>query len=340
MRHELTVHGMSEPTPGPRWRALFDATWPAYRAWYLAEGDAARPSRDAAVGALRRHMPELIPTFDRLVELTGGDPVAERMLTLWNAPAFAPACSQAALTGAEPMLVRNYDYGPELWERTVVSTRYSGRRVIGSGDCLWGLLDGMNDAGLAISLAFGGRPGSGDGFAVPIVLRYLLETSDSVAEAREGLRRIPVAMSYNLTMVDRRGAWVTAFVAPGQDPEFRDDRVATNHRGRTPEFEDRARRLRSVARQRALEVVVATAPDRERVVERMLTAPLYSREYSRGFGTLYTAVYRPVPGVVEYRWPGQRWDRRFDDPDGTRTVVLDETVTDAVVDAAVGARDS
>ena len=32
--------------------------------------------------------------------------------------------------------------------------------------------------------------------------------------------------------------------------------------------------------------------------------PLYSTEYSRGFGTLYTAVYRPADGVVTYHWPG------------------------------------
>ncbi len=338
MRYDLIVHGIHEPTPGPRWRALFDATWPAYRAWYLAGGDAARPTRTAAVGMLGRHMPELVPTFQRLVGLAGGDPVAERMLTLWNAPAFLPACSQAAVTGADPLLVRNYDYGPDLWERTIVSTRYAGRRVIGMGDCLWGLLDGMNDAGLAVSLAYGGRPGAGDGFAVPIVLRYLLETADSVAAARDTLRRIPVAMSYNL--VDRAGDATTAFVAPGLAPEFRDDRVATNHRGRVPEHAERAGRLSSVPRQRALETVVATAPGPERTIEAMLAPPLYNREYSRAFGTLYTAAYRPAAGVVDYCWPGLRWRRGFDDPDATRTVVLDETVTAGVVDESGAGRDS
>ena len=58
-------------------------------------------------------------------------------------------------------------------------------------DCLWGLLDGMNDAGLAVSLTFGGRRVLGDGFGIPIVVRYLLETCDDVAEAREALARLP-----------------------------------------------------------------------------------------------------------------------------------------------------
>ena len=36
-------------------------------------------------------------------------------------------------------------------------------------DCLWGLLDGMNDDGLGVSLTFGGRRVLGDGFGIPIV---------------------------------------------------------------------------------------------------------------------------------------------------------------------------
>ena len=155
----VTVFGINEPTPGPRWRSLFDATWPAYRAWYLGRGDAARPDLDTASAMLARHMPELVQTHENLVGLTGGDETAARMLTLWNAPAFLPGCAQAALTGPTPALCRNYDYSPDLWERTIYTSAFTGRRVIGSGDCLWGLLDGMNDAGLVVSLTFGGAPG-------------------------------------------------------------------------------------------------------------------------------------------------------------------------------------
>ena len=39
----LTLHAYREPQPGPRWRALYDATWPAYRRWYTREGLDARP---------------------------------------------------------------------------------------------------------------------------------------------------------------------------------------------------------------------------------------------------------------------------------------------------------
>jgi predicted choloylglycine hydrolase len=70
----------------------------------------------------------------------------------------------------------------------------------------WGLLDGINDAGLAVSLTFGGRMAQGPGFAIVIVLRYLLETCDTVTEAVERLRTIPVMIPQNVTLVDAERA--------------------------------------------------------------------------------------------------------------------------------------
>ena len=329
LRIPITVHAINEPTPGPRWKALFDETWPAYRAWYLAEphpssaaAAIARPDLQTAAAMLTRHMPELVPTYEKLVALTGGDGVAARMLTLWDAPAFLPACSQAVLTGPVPTLCRNYDYSPELWERTIYTSAFTGRRVIGTGDCLWGLLDGMNDAGLAVSLTFGGRPGVGEGFAIPLVVRYLLEVAGNAGEARELLRGLPVAMSYNLTVVDAQGVSFTAFVAPGQEPEFSDAPAATNHRGLVPEFPERAASLRSVDRLDRLTELVATRPTSDELIADFGRAPLYNTEFSRAFGTLYTVAYRPTEQVVEYRWPDVIWRRTFDDPDDTRTVTL------------------
>jgi hypothetical protein len=39
-------------------------------AWYLSEGTDPRPSRQTATNMLRRYMPELMPTWERLVELS------------------------------------------------------------------------------------------------------------------------------------------------------------------------------------------------------------------------------------------------------------------------------
>ena len=56
---------------------------------------------------------------------------------------------QAVWPGEEPLLVRNYDYDAQLVDGVILLTGWSKWRVIGSTDCLIGLVDGMNDAGLA-----------------------------------------------------------------------------------------------------------------------------------------------------------------------------------------------
>ena len=151
----ISLHAFREDQPGRRWRGLYDATWPGYRSWYLRPGTGRRPSATEAEAALLRHMPELHPTWRRLVTLTDDDPTAAAMLTHWNMPAFAPGCSQVVVdaspdTGGARALIRNYDYHPDLFEQIVMSTRFSDRAVLGTSDCLWGLLDGMNSDGLAI----------------------------------------------------------------------------------------------------------------------------------------------------------------------------------------------
>ena len=114
--------------------------WPASRCWYLRDGDAARPGLPECRRALGKHMPELIETWERLAALAGGDEVAERFLSLWCPPAFITGCSQAVWTrkGEPPVLVRNYDYPVSRVEGVVAFTAWTGRRVIGMSDCLWG----------------------------------------------------------------------------------------------------------------------------------------------------------------------------------------------------------
>ena len=324
--YHRTLYGINEPVPGPRWQALFDSTWPSYRAWYLGREPTARPDLAVAVRMLARHMPELLPTYQRLVELAGGDDVAARMLTLWNLPRFSPGCSQLAVPGPAPLLCRNYDYSPELFEYTVVSSRFTGRRVIGTGDCLWGLLDGMNDAGLAMSLAFGGRPGSGRGFAIPLVLRYLLEVCTSTDDVRAALRGLPVAMSYNVTVVDGAGTHPDRLPRPGR--ARRVHHPAAGHQ--PPRRGAGVRRDGPLAAQRGAprrrcSGMAAWSPGPAELVGAFLSAPLYNTGFSRAFGTLYTALYQPAAGFVDYCWPGQTWRRHFDDPDATTQITFHET---------------
>ncbi|MCB0930817.1 MAG: hypothetical protein KDB71_02820 [Mycobacterium sp.] len=311
----IALHAFREERPGWRWRGLYDATWPQYRSWYLRPGTGKRPTVSEAEHALLRYMPELHPTWERLVAMTGRDATTAAMLTHWNMPAFAPACSQVVVNSVQRALIRNYDYHPDLFEQVVMSTRFSDREVIGTSDCLWGLLDGMNSAGLAISLTFGGARGSGSGFGIPLVVRYLLEIADTVEDAVASVSRVPVSMSYNLTLTDRHGDVRTVYLAPDRVLEERECPLATNHRFDEPEDPAHARRFRSLERQAHLRGLLADEVPPDDVAATFLRPPLRSSDYINGFGTLYTADYRPDSGEVHYRWPGTTWTRCFDSTD-------------------------
>jgi predicted choloylglycine hydrolase len=322
-RRPLTLHAYREAEPGPRWRALYEATWPAYRRWYTHEGLAARPPLDECRRALSQYLPELMPTWERLCRLSGDDSVAARMLSMWGLPAFAVGCSQVVVPGEQPILIRNYDYDQSLFEGVIASTNYSGqRRALGTSDLLWGLLDGMNEDGLAVSLTFGGRPGSGEGFGIPIVLRYLLETCATVEQAVTALRRIPVAQSYNVALVDTVGGHATVFVAPGQPAVVSRLDATTNHRLDRVEYPATAARLNSVRRLTRLDQLRADDASGEQLIAAMLRPPLRNNQFEIGFGTLYTANYEPAAGTATWHWPQMSWTRRFDDPDDVRTVNL------------------
>lgn len=315
----MTVHAYQEDRPGPRWRALYDATWSAYRGWYATLGSA-MPTLTECRAALEEHMPELVPHWDRVSKLTD-DPLAPLMLSMWGLPKFAVGCSQIIVPGERPKIARNYDYDPLLFEGVIASTNWSGqRRVIGTSDLLWGLLDGMNEDGLVVSLTFGGRTGSGDGFGIPLVIRYLLETCTRVDQAVSALQRIPIAQSYNVALADREGGHATVFVAPGEPAIVSDLTASTNHRLETVERPEHARRFLSQERQ---DLLLGLEGD---LIESLLSPPLRSDEFDAGFGTLYTVIYEPgtdaAESVATWHWPDASWERRFDDRDEVRTVIL------------------
>ncbi|HEY6398705.1 MAG TPA: C45 family peptidase, partial [Solirubrobacteraceae bacterium] len=290
----------------------FQTMWPAYRAWYLQDGEARRPDLDTCTRMLARYMPELVSTYERLVELAGADELAARMLSLYRPPGFIVGCSQGAWTRDTPVLVRNYDYPASRLEGIVYLTDWNGRRVIGMSDCLWGLLDGINDSGLAVSLTFGGRRDVGDGFAISLVVRYLLETCETVAQARAALARIPVHAPQNVTLLDRSGEFLTAYVGPGRAAEFHAIAATTNHQGAV-EWPEYARAVRTVERERQVrDLLEDPGLTRERFIAAFLDPPLHNTDHLRGFATLYTAAYYPAEGRVEYRWPGSVWAQSFD----------------------------
>jgi predicted choloylglycine hydrolase len=173
-------------------------------------------------------------------------------------------------------------------------------------DCLWGLLDGINDTGLAVSLTFGGRPQVGQGFGIPMVIRYVLEVCGTTDEAVQVLCRVPVHMSYNVTVLDRANRWATVYVAPDRAARVTDLAAVTNHQGAV-EWEPYASAIHSVERAEKLAELLADDTDVPGVVAACLRSPLYASRFHEGFGTLYTAEYRPAEGVARYHWPDRTW---------------------------------
>ena len=306
----LTLRAFGEDEPGDRIREHLAATWPAFRRWWR-EGTNTRPTAAVARARLEEHMPELVPAWERLTAMLGDDPDAAAALALWNPPPFLTGCSQAAVLPGGPALIRNYDWDYRLFDAVVARTGYGGRRVLGMLDCLWGLLDGVNDAGLAVSLTFGGRPQVGEGFGIPLVIRYVLQVCRTVEDAVRVMRRVPVHMSYNVTALDRDGRRATVYLAPDRPARVTSGAVATNHQG-TVEWAPYAAAIRTVERHEHLEELLSAGADVPGVVAACLQPPLYATRFGAGFGTLYTAEYRPAEGTARYHWPHHTWEHSLD----------------------------
>lgn len=299
---------------GEAWAKKWAEHWPNYKRWFLSQGLEARETYWAGRRAVSVYMPELLATYDRLCDLAGGGDLASRYLSFYSPPPYLAGCSQAVWLSDNCRLVRNYDYDLTKLDATVVHSHWGDRQVLALTDGLWGVVDGMNDAGLAVSLTFGGRQIVGRGFGIPIILRYVLELCETVTEAKEALWKVPCHMAYNVTVLDRWGDYVTAYLVPNRRPVFARTRVATNHQ-ETVEWHQHARLTATVEREQfLLKRLTLGNDDAEGFVSAFLHPPLYSTAFSQGFGTAYTSVYLPAERRMEIRWPGKVWHHDFVSP--------------------------
>ncbi len=179
----LSLQCIKEENPGEKWQVLFNKAWPFYKKWFLSEGVLARKGYLTSAGMLQQYMPELVPVYQQLNMLAGGGDLEARFLSMYCPPPYMSGCSQMAWNFKEIFLIRNYDYSPALFEGALWNTNWL-KPVIGISDCNWGLLDGINGDGLTASLTFGGRNIVGEGFGIPIVIRYVLETCATISRSR------------------------------------------------------------------------------------------------------------------------------------------------------------
>lgn len=181
--------------------------------------------------------------------------------------------------------------------------------VMGMSDCTWGLLDGINADGLAASLTFGGRRITSQGFGIPLVVRYCLETCSTVTEAVEKLRDIPVHMAYNVTLMDAHLHYAMIYFVPGQKNQVHYLPVGTNHQEEIT-WPDYAAMTQTVERRNILEYAVTNPSESySSIRQKFLAPPLYNRAYEKAFGTLYSAAYHPLEAAATYFWPGKELEQ-------------------------------
>ena len=302
---QKTFIARREERPGDAWLAEFAAGRAEAERWYRDHGRGPPPSAAACRAALGRHMPELLPHYDRACSMLGDDEGAHRIVSHWRPPAAPHGCTHAIWLGAGgPAMVRSYDYPLDLVSPGIVSSAWMGREVIAKAQRPWGgVTDGLNADGLAVSVALGGRVAVGEGFAIILMARYVLETCRTVDEAAAALARIPVAASHNVVLLDRSGDHATVYLGPDRAPAVVRDLACANQQERRGSASSEAR---LAAARHALDQPGMTLP---RLVERFLQPPLHSRRAA--FPTVYTAVYRPAEGRVDYVWPGKVWSQAF-----------------------------
>lgn len=308
---QMTFTAIEEDLPGLKWQSRWRSSWPAYRAW-LATRWSHGPSPAACLQALQRHMPQLVQTYEKLVMLSSGDELAECFLSHWRPPEYLSGCSIASKASHGMVrLVRNYDLSPELNEGLLLKSHWQ-KPVMGMVEFLWGLSDGINGDGLCAAIAYGGLSGTGAGFGVTLIIRYVLETCETVEEALNVLERVPSHMAYNVVLADRHGHTASVELQLGGGLRRVWPAIATNHQN-GPERVVRHRFTETHDRRAYLQSLLADNPRPDTLAEAFLTPPLFQRRYREGFGTLFTAEYDPCRAGVTLHWQGARWTQMFDD---------------------------
>lgn len=334
---QLEFRSIDESTkPGEKWLELFNTFWPGYKSWLTTNNFQNGVSLEASKAAMLKYMPKMLPTYNRLCKLVGDDELAHKFLTGFQPPAYVAACAQAVSTTDTVQLVRNYDYCPDLLEGAFMLTKWNKKKVMGINDCLIGLVDGMNDDGLAISLTFGGRKEVGYGFGISFILRYVLEFCKTVDQAVKCLKFIPSHMSYNVIVVDKTGKHKTVMLAPDRKPLVTDNAYSTNHQQKV-EWEENARFNKTMERSNFLkEALEYEGLTNEQLASIFLMSPMYNTKFTEGFGTLYTAVYQPELGMARLLWKDQKMEQAFDDFTEERHRIYFQSQGEAVpVDSSV-----
>jgi predicted choloylglycine hydrolase len=298
------IQFVDEPGIGENWLSFYKHSIEEYKKWFLKEGEFNRPDYQTCHMAIKKYMPEFEDFWLDIIKLTNATDLEARLLSFYNPAPYVSGCSQAVWSKPTPILVRNYDYGIELSETRILKSKWFNTAVIASTDCLWGVLDGINEHGLSLSLSFGGSSDRADGFGIPIILRYILEFSKTTNEAVEVLQRVPAHMAYNITIIDAEFNVKTVEITPGKINKVSHIPLAVNHQGDFV-LNNYSIFSKSMERKKSLiDKLYNPWMTAEGFIDGFAYAPLFTDNYAEGFGTMYTAIYNPSLKAAEFRWKG------------------------------------
>ncbi|WP_323796034.1 C45 family peptidase [Nisaea sp.] len=294
---EKLFRAVDEPQPGVFARQSIEEGRVFVADWY-AKAERI-PGPEECRRRVGEHMPEILGLFDSMAVFAGDDPAMIAALAGIDPPPLIPAgCTVRAFTRPRPTMLRNYDFHPDATSAVILRTDWSGRGVLGMSEGISGLLDGVNDAGVAAALTFGGRHVYGSGFSIVQIIRYLLQVASDVKEAADVLRRMPCAWSHNVLAQDRSGKAIRAELAPDRAPLVTEGYAVTNHQADVEPRPDSAQRF---------DTVCALTEDAETARAVFVERDLRKEDFDEWLGTLYTAEYMPGENAVKFHWRDGSW---------------------------------
>jgi predicted choloylglycine hydrolase len=191
---------------------------------------------------------------------------------------------------------RNYDFRPRQYEARFALVQARGSYAsVGGSHQLTGRLDGMNEHGLTIGLHLvKARPRS-LGLTSTLLVRRVLDSCATTAEAIDLLRRLPHAMQYNYSLLDAGGVAAVVEAAAGAVAVRGGDWLACTNHFQSPQLRRLNRRVtHSIGRLPPLEGWAA----RELSAEQTFRALNFSASPAfHNYGnarTLHTIVVEPA----------------------------------------------
>jgi predicted choloylglycine hydrolase len=190
---------------------------------------------------------------------------------------------------------RNYDFWPRGYEARFALVQVRGSYAsIGGSHQLTGRLDGMNEHGLTIGLHLVKVLPRFPGLTSTLLVRRVLDSCATTAEAIDLLRRLPHAMKYNYSLLDAGGVAAVVEAGAGAVVVRRGDWLACTNHFQSPQLRRLNRRpAHSIGRLPPLENWAA----RELTAEQIFKALNFSASPAfHNYGnaqTLHTIITEP-----------------------------------------------